>query len=113
MYMYAWKGGIKTTCYLRSRPATKIAKPMLAALPDQTQVSAAVVCRWKTPSAAKPASSADQRFARLDMPKKYGAKNPLDFMDLLDVQEVASFFERGVSAYQVGVQGEVTFDMAF
>ena len=26
MYMYAWKLGVKTTYYLRSRPATKIAK---------------------------------------------------------------------------------------
>ena len=26
MYMYAWKQGIKTTYYLRSRPATSIAK---------------------------------------------------------------------------------------
>src|SRR5262249_48275265 len=26
MYMYAWKRGIKTTYYLRSRPATSIAK---------------------------------------------------------------------------------------
>ena len=26
MYMYAWKTGLKTTYYLRSRPATKIAK---------------------------------------------------------------------------------------
>jgi ribonucleoside-diphosphate reductase alpha chain len=26
MYMYAWKSGLKTTYYLRSRPATKIAK---------------------------------------------------------------------------------------
>jgi len=56
---------------------------------------------------------ADQRFAQLDMPKKYGAKNPFDFMDLQDVQEVTNFFERRVSAYQVGVQGEVSFDMAF
>jgi ribonucleoside-diphosphate reductase beta chain len=56
---------------------------------------------------------ADQRFAQLDMAKKYGAKNPFDFMDLQDVQEVANFFERRVSAYQVGVQGEVAFDMAF
>ncbi len=56
---------------------------------------------------------ADQRFAQLDMPKKYGATNPFDFMDLQDVQEVTNFFERRVSAYQVGVQGEVAFDMAF
>ena len=26
MYMYAWKRGLKTTYYLRSRPATSIAK---------------------------------------------------------------------------------------
>jgi ribonucleoside-diphosphate reductase beta chain len=56
---------------------------------------------------------ADQRLARLDLPKKYGAKNPFDFMDLQDVQEVTNFFERRVSAYQVGVEGEVAFDMAF
>jgi ribonucleoside-diphosphate reductase beta chain len=56
---------------------------------------------------------ADQRLAQLDLPKKYGAKNPFDFMDLQDVQEVTNFFERRVSAYQVGVQGEVAFDMSF
>lgn len=26
MYMYAWKKGLKTTYYLRSRPATEISK---------------------------------------------------------------------------------------
>ena len=26
MYMYAWKKGVKTCYYLRSRPATRIAK---------------------------------------------------------------------------------------
>ncbi|HEV2622444.1 MAG TPA: ribonucleotide-diphosphate reductase subunit beta [Frateuria sp.] len=56
---------------------------------------------------------ADQRLAQLEMPKKYGATNPFDFMDLQDVQELTNFFERRVSAYQVGVQGEVAFDMAF
>ena len=56
---------------------------------------------------------ADQRLAQLDLPKKYGARNPFDFMDLQDVQEVTNFFERRVSAYQVGVGGEVAFDMAF
>ena len=30
MYMYAWKQGLKTTYYLRSRPATKISKVTLA-----------------------------------------------------------------------------------
>ena len=56
---------------------------------------------------------ADQRLAQLDLPKKYGVANPFDFMDLQDVQELTNFFERRVSAYQVGVQGEVAFDMAF
>jgi ribonucleoside-diphosphate reductase alpha chain len=30
MYMYAWKQGLKTTYYLRSRPATRIAKATIA-----------------------------------------------------------------------------------
>jgi ribonucleoside-diphosphate reductase beta chain len=34
-------------------------------------------------------------------------------MDLQDVQELANFFERRVSAYQVGVTGSVVFDEAF
>jgi ribonucleoside-diphosphate reductase beta chain len=56
---------------------------------------------------------ADQRLARLGLPKRYHAKNTLSFMDLQDVQEVTNFFERRVSAYQVGVAGEVVFDAAF
>jgi ribonucleoside-diphosphate reductase beta chain len=56
---------------------------------------------------------ADQRLQRLGMAKVYNTKNPFDFMDLQDVQEVTNFFERRVSAYQVGVEGEVAFDQAF
>jgi ribonucleoside-diphosphate reductase beta chain len=56
---------------------------------------------------------ADQRLATLGLPKRYGTKNPLPFMDLQDVQEVTNFFERRVSAYQVGVEGDVVFDAAF
>jgi len=56
---------------------------------------------------------ADQRLATLGLEKQYGAKNPFSFMDLQDVQELANFFERRVSAYQVGVTGEVAFDAAF
>ncbi len=56
---------------------------------------------------------ADQRLSTLGLPKRYGAKNPFSFMDLQDVQEVTNFFERRVSAYQVGVSGEVVFDAAF
>ena len=56
---------------------------------------------------------ADQRLAMLGMPRHYNVKNPFPFMDLQDVQELANFFERRVSAYQVGVTGEVGFDSAF
>ena len=38
---------------------------------------------------------------------------PLAFMELRDVQELSNFFERRVSAYQVGVTGAVTFDDEF
>ena len=57
--------------------------------------------------------TADQRLATLGLAKQFGAKNPFSFMDLQDVQELANFFERRVSAYQVGVTGEVAFDAAF
>jgi ribonucleoside-diphosphate reductase beta chain len=56
---------------------------------------------------------ADQRLAQLGLAKHFGARNPFPFMDLQDVQELTNFFERRVSAYQVGVQGEVQFDAAF
>jgi ribonucleoside-diphosphate reductase beta chain len=56
---------------------------------------------------------ADQRLATLGMAKQYDAKNPFGFLALQDVQEVTNFFERRVSAYQVGVEGEVTLDAAF
>jgi ribonucleoside-diphosphate reductase beta chain len=56
---------------------------------------------------------ADQRLVTLGLPKQYGTRNPLEFMDLQDVQEVTNFFERRVSAYQVGVVGDVVLDAAF
>jgi ribonucleoside-diphosphate reductase beta chain len=56
---------------------------------------------------------ADQRLMMLGITPRYGAKNPFAFMDLQDVQELANFFERRVSAYQVGVVGEVAFDADF
>ncbi|HEX7632502.1 MAG TPA: ribonucleoside-diphosphate reductase subunit alpha, partial [Lacunisphaera sp.] len=54
MYMYAWKAGIKTTYYLRSRPATKIAKTTVSAAKaapavDQEQATAAVFCSLENP----------------------------------------------------------------
>jgi len=55
----------------------------------------------------------DQRLAMLGIPPVWGSKNPFGFMDLQDVQELANFFERRVSAYQTGVTGEVAFDEEF
>ena len=55
----------------------------------------------------------DQRLRLLGYPVRWGSKNPFDFMDLQDVQEMANFFERRVSAYQIGVTGEVSFEEEF
>jgi len=57
--------------------------------------------------------TADQRLARLGLARRYGAKNPFGFMELQDVSELANFFERTVSAYQLGVEGAVAFDEDF
>jgi ribonucleoside-diphosphate reductase beta chain len=56
---------------------------------------------------------ADRRLAQLGIEPLYGSANPLQFMDLQDVQELSNFFERRVSAYQVGVTGDVAFDHDF
>jgi ribonucleoside-diphosphate reductase beta chain len=56
---------------------------------------------------------ADQRLKNLGMEVRYGSKNPFDFMELQDVQELSNFFERKVSAYQVAVAGEVAFGEDF
>jgi ribonucleoside-diphosphate reductase alpha chain len=50
MYMYAWKSGLKTTYYLRSRPATRIAKTTVAAAPT---AAAAVSCSLENPGACE------------------------------------------------------------
>lgn len=56
---------------------------------------------------------ANQRLERLGIPHQFNVKNPFDFMELQDAQELANFFERRVSAYQIGVTGEVAFDESF
>jgi ribonucleoside-diphosphate reductase alpha chain len=58
MYMYAWKAGIKTTYYLRSRPATRIAKTTIGSTatqapnaipPSAVEANSAVVCSLENP----------------------------------------------------------------
>ncbi len=56
---------------------------------------------------------ADQRLEALNISPRYKVKNPFPFMELQDMQELANFFERRVSAYQTGVSGQVAFDEAF
>ncbi|MEL7368481.1 MAG: ribonucleoside-diphosphate reductase subunit alpha, partial [Myxococcota bacterium] len=52
MYFYAWKKGLKTTYYLRSRPATRIAKTTVS---TSSQVSApeAVACSLENPESCE------------------------------------------------------------
>jgi ribonucleoside-diphosphate reductase beta chain len=56
---------------------------------------------------------ADCRLEALGIAAVFGAKNPFAFMDLQDVQELTNFFERRVSAYQLGVTGAVAFGEDF
>ena len=51
MYMYAWKRGLKTTYYLRSRPATNIAKTTVAA--KVVADTDAVVCSLENPESCE------------------------------------------------------------
>ncbi|TJZ45411.1 ribonucleoside-diphosphate reductase subunit alpha [Streptomyces piniterrae] len=56
MYAYAWKRGIKTTYYLRSRPATRIAQSARAAtVPAQLPVAdpEAVACSLENPESCE------------------------------------------------------------
>jgi len=47
MYLHAWKAGLKTTYYLRSRPATRIAQATVTA--DGPEAASAVACSLENP----------------------------------------------------------------
>ncbi|GAA3219233.1 ribonucleoside-diphosphate reductase subunit alpha [Streptomyces sp. NPDC006186] len=54
MYAYAWKSGLKTTYYLRSRPATRIARAARASVPAQTTPDPeAVACSLENPESCE------------------------------------------------------------
>jgi ribonucleoside-diphosphate reductase beta chain len=55
----------------------------------------------------------DRRLEMLGLAPSWGGRNPFDFMELQGVQELTNFFERRVSAYQIGVSGEVSLDEEF
>ena len=49
MYVYAWKSGLKTTYYLRSRPATRIRQTTVTQSALSTQAAAALACSLENP----------------------------------------------------------------
>jgi ribonucleoside-diphosphate reductase alpha chain len=51
MYMYAWKNGLKTTYYLRSRPASKISKTTVSQSSESAR--AAVACSLENPGSCE------------------------------------------------------------
>ena len=54
MYLYAWKSGLKTTYYLRSRPATRIQQATVSAAPVVTEtLSADVACSLENPESCE------------------------------------------------------------
>ncbi|MEU0375139.1 ribonucleoside-diphosphate reductase subunit alpha [Streptomyces sp. NPDC006283] len=54
MYAYAWKQGLKTTYYLRSRPATRIARAAQATIPVQQAADPeAVACSLENPESCE------------------------------------------------------------
>ena len=54
MYMYAWKKGLKTTYYLRSRPATEIAKTTVSAVAAASvDANQAVRCSLENPGSCE------------------------------------------------------------
>lgn len=54
MYAYAWKSGLKTTYYLRSRPATRIARAAQATVPvQQAAPEDAVACSLENPESCE------------------------------------------------------------
>ena len=112
---------VGNTACLRSRPATRIAKTTVAADP-----AAAVEQAFAEDLLAGSMAGlslrdirqhldyvADPRRLQLGLPAKTGARSPSPFMDLQNVLELTNFFERRVSAHQVGLDGRVAFDHAF
>ncbi len=53
MYFHAWKRGLKTTYYLRSRPATKIAKATVDAADTPSAAAEAVACSLENPGSCE------------------------------------------------------------
>ncbi|WP_410812704.1 ribonucleoside-diphosphate reductase subunit alpha [Micromonospora sp. 067-2] len=53
MYLYAWKAGLKTTYYLRSRPATRIQQATVAVVAPPTADDEALACSLENPESCE------------------------------------------------------------
>ncbi|GAB3938736.1 hypothetical protein GCM10027614_19370 [Micromonospora vulcania] len=53
MYLYAWKAGLKTTYYLRSRPATRIQQATVAVVAPLTTDAEALACSLENPESCE------------------------------------------------------------
>jgi ribonucleoside-diphosphate reductase alpha chain len=53
MYLYAWKQGLKTTYYLRSRPATRIAKTTMKPREESAPSDDAIACSLENPESCE------------------------------------------------------------
>jgi len=53
MYMYAWQKGLKTTYYLRSRPATKIAQVTAEFKVSEITDQEELVCSLENPESCE------------------------------------------------------------
>jgi ribonucleoside-diphosphate reductase alpha chain len=53
MYLHAWKSGLKTTYYLRSRPATRIQQATVAVTRPAIPVDEAVACSLENPESCE------------------------------------------------------------
>ncbi|WP_329008981.1 ribonucleoside-diphosphate reductase subunit alpha [Micromonospora rifamycinica] len=53
MYLHAWKSGLKTTYYLRSRPATRIQQATVTVAPAVTADAEALACSLENPESCE------------------------------------------------------------
>jgi ribonucleoside-diphosphate reductase alpha chain len=53
MYLYAWKAGLKTTYYLRSRPATRIQQATVSIAAMKADDAEALACSLENPEACE------------------------------------------------------------
>ena len=53
MYLYAWKTGLKTTYYLRSRPATRITQTTIAVAEKENADQDAIACSLENPESCE------------------------------------------------------------